>query len=425
MSLLAPSSASTRTAPVPIAQLQVGMDVVGIDKPWYATPFLRHRFRITDPGQIAQLQACGVRMVTVQMPDEEWAQGTVCPPEQPPIPAITNAAPRRPPAPSLDRQARELYLYTLQAVSQAFCAALAGRTLPGEAIQEAAARLVTTMRAMPQLREAMQRLVHTSDILYHHAINGTLLAIPIGVAAGMTEAQLQALAAGMLLHDIGHAGMPMHLLFTERGLKPYERDYLRQHVARGVAMIRESPGLPEEAVLPVQEHHERLDGSGYPTGTRTISGFGRIAALVDQYCAMTSPRPHRAARPPVAALRRLLQEAERGTLDWTLVGHFIKTLTVYPVGSCVELATGEIAVVTAVFQDTPLAPRLCLVCDPKGERYLEPLPVDLRQEPPGERQIVRIRDPHSLGIDPADYLEPAVLDLQSALPGPATDQAST
>jgi len=157
----------------------------------------------------------------------------------------------------------------------------------------------------------------------------------------------------------------------------------------------------------VLRHHEREDGSGYPSRLRErdIGLHGRIAGIVDTFLALTNPRTYAPEVTMQEALRVLL--AGRGTLFHApLVEHFIQSISLFPVGSLVELSNGEIAAVVAHNRVRRLKPRVMVLVERDGSRRTRPATLDLLYSPRDERgeeiRILRGVSPEALGIDASE-----------------------
>jgi len=183
---------------------------------------------------------------------------------------------------------------------------------------------------------------------------------------------------------------------------------MKQHVMRGAEVLSDMSGLPEASLKPALEHHERVDGSGYPHRRQRseISQFGLIAAVVDIYDALTSDRCYHRAKPAHETLQYLYLISQRGHLDHALVQRFIKVIGIYPVGSIVQMNTGELAIVRRLHHDAPLEPLVVLVTGP-GQTFLSrPQEIDLRnQTGTPYRNISLVKDPVTTGLNPGLYLD--------------------
>ncbi|QSO47953.1 HD-GYP domain-containing protein [Alicyclobacillus mengziensis] len=189
--------------------------------------------------------------------------------------------------------------------------------------------------------------VYLSDgELYHHSVNVALFALGVAVGMGMTESQMIDLGIGALLHDIGKLKIPESILKKPGRLTDEEFEHMKLHTSYGYQVLRETGDINATAALVALEHHERVDGTGYPRGLvgSEIHLFGRVTGLVDVYEALTANRVYRPANLPHDALEFLLGGG--GTqFDPTVVHAFVKTISVYPIGMTLVLSTGYKAVV--------------------------------------------------------------------------------
>jgi putative nucleotidyltransferase with HDIG domain len=152
-------------------------------------------------------------------------------------------------------------------------------------------------------------------------------ALEIARSMNVPEAQLENLARGAYLHDIGKLGIPDSILLKPGSLTSDERKTMQQHVRIGFNLVKGIPFLEGAAEI-VLTHHERFDGGGYPAGSsgREIPVAGRIFAVVDAFDAITSDRPYRAASPLQAAREIIRQEAGR-QFDPYVVAAFLNVST--------------------------------------------------------------------------------------------------
>jgi putative nucleotidyltransferase with HDIG domain len=148
-------------------------------------------------------------------------------------------------------------------------------------------------------KQAFNHLFELSDhdfLTATHAVNVCTTTIALADRMGLTDQKLlQNLGSGALLHDIGKIFIDSELLNTTRPITPEEREMLKKHVDLGREHLEKVGSMPEEILQVVAQHHERIDGSGYPRGLKgeEISLLGRLAGIVDTFDAMTSARPYR------------------------------------------------------------------------------------------------------------------------------------
>jgi hypothetical protein len=181
----------------------------------------------------------------------------------------------------------------------------------------------------------------------------------------------------------------------------------RTHVDHSVEILSNTAGLPPELPGLASLHHERFDGSGYPRGLRgdAIAISGLIAGIVDAYDTLTAPQPFGENLSPAKALSIIYKG--RGTqFHPALTEQFIQCIGIYPVGSVVELNSGEVAIVIAQNMVRRLQPRIMVVKDAKGDMLIPYKMLDLMKEPkvrPDEPyRILRSLEYDSVKIDPRE-----------------------
>ncbi len=205
--------------------------------------------------------------------------------------------------------------------------------------------------------------IKTADgYLYQHSVNVAVLAVTFGIKLGFNQSQLTDLAIGGMLHDIGYN------FFDYDSIKDFEIadekaiEIINEHPKTGYEYIKNNIDVNAHIKLMVLQHHEWLNGSGYPNGVKgeEISVFARIIAIADMYDALTSDKLHREALCPHEANERMLASSME-QLDPDLVKEFIKIIIPYPVGTVVKLTNGEIGVVIGLDTDFPLRPKVKVV----------------------------------------------------------------
>jgi putative nucleotidyltransferase with HDIG domain len=399
---------------ISIDQLKIGMKVEKLDRSWLATPFLRHRFTITSSEQIAQLQASGVQQLDVEADDACEDSGSFAPhrpvkaeTSQPIGPTPECEQPAIPFAEELPA-AKQAYKAAKLIIQQAMEDVRMGHALDMEAVSEVVGSMAESIFRNPDALTSLTRLKSFDEYTFYHSVNTSALALSVGRHLGYERAPLLQLGTGMLLHDIGKTMIPIEILNKPGRYEAHEFEIMKQHVMRGAEILSSTTGLTDMFLKPALEHHERVDGTGYPhhRSKIDISQFGLIAAIVDIYDAVTSDRCYHKGKTPHDTLQFLYQLGAQGHVDGTLVQQFVQVVGVYPVGSCVSLNTGETAIVKQFNRHSPLKPVVVLIKDEAGRRRSTPIDFDLAaQDRRPERMIATILDPDTLKIDPQTYLD--------------------
>lgn len=216
------------------------------------------------------------------------------------------------------------------------------------------------------------------------------------------------IALGGLLHDVGKMRVVGAILNKPARLSSDEFRHMKSHVVLGSDIIRQLSGIPPLALEPVEQHHERFDGSGYPKGLKgdDISRVGRMAAIVDVYDAITSDRVYRRAMAPAAAVQKLF-EWSKFHFDPALMQIFLKSVGIYPIGSLVSLESGRLGVVIEQSEQHLLTPVVRVMYDARRDHYIAPEIVDLARPfgAGGGDRITGFEIPEKRGIDIARFLQ--------------------
>jgi HD-GYP domain-containing protein (c-di-GMP phosphodiesterase class II) len=402
---------------ISIDQLKIGMKVEKLDRSWLATPFLRHRFTITSSEQIEQLHASGVQQLDVEADDTDRDSGSVLPvmptEDEASQSTVRCVGPEPSTVPFAEElpAARQVYRAAKLIIQQAMEDVRMGRALNMEAVSDVVGSMVDSILRSPDALTSLTRLKQFDEYTFFHSVNTSALALSVGRHLGYARTPLLQLGTGMLLHDIGKTLIPIEILNKPGRYQVDEFEIMKQHVMRGAEVLSNTTGLTDVFLNPTLEHHERVDGTGYPHRRSKIdlSQFGLIAAIVDIYDAVTSDRCYHKGKTPHDTLQMLYRLGSQGHVDGTLVQQFVQVVGVYPVGSCVSLNTGESAIVKQFNRHAPIRPLVVLIKDEVGRHRSSPIDLDLAaQLCPPHRTIASTLDPTALGIDPRTFLDKEV-----------------
>lgn len=215
---------------------------------------------------------------------------------------------------------------------------------------------------------------------YVHSLNTCVLALFFGVQMSYTKSMLLDLGMGTMLHDIGKTKISKTILNKEEKLTEEEYAVMKKHPELGFRLVENLKFMSDRAKLIVIQHHEKIDGSGYPKGLdgSRISKFAKIACISDIYDAIVSDRVYRKRIPENEAYEYILAGAGN-FFDWELVNVFKNNFSLYPLGVCVKLSNGVEGFVVKHNKGFPDRPVLRILTDRAGHP-IEPVELDLLQK---------------------------------------------
>ena len=252
------------------------------------------------------------------------------------------------------------------------------------------------------------------DYTYTHSVNVSILAICLGQHIGLTKNALETLGICGLFHDLGKVDVPLKILNKQGKLTENEFKVIQKHSlnsVRHIAKLRAPRELKSKIMLAPFEHHLKYDLSGYPRSWRSepLSLFGRILTIVDVFDAITSHRVYRSkAISPDQALSMMSESAGKD-FDPILLKAFINMLGVYPVGTLVELNTGEIGLVSEnPEQSDGMHPLVTILIPADGQGYTRGETVDLSERETSDgrykRNILKTYNPALFGVQPSEFI---------------------
>jgi putative nucleotidyltransferase with HDIG domain len=419
---------------ISVEELRVGMYVGELDRPWLETPFIFQGFTIRTSEEIEQLQRyCRHVYVFILSPDEIAAAARPKSRAAATPHPVVSAARQRPAVdveqdllrlnnhpsarPHYDDLAtleeeidnvRETYREARQYISQIMTDVRVGKSLDVEEARLVVGDLVESVVRNPDALTCFTQLKKAHEYTAQHSLRVCVLALIFGRQLGFEKDRLRELGIGALLHDVGKAKVPVDILDKPMALDSREIEIMKRHVPLGVEILENTPGIPAAAIEVARGHHERFDGNGYIEGRKgnEIGTYGLIAGIVDCYDAITSDRVYHAGISPHAALKRMY-EWRGSAFHPKLIEQFIQCLGIYPVGSVVQLNSGEIGVVAALNRLRRLKPRVVLVRRPDNTPYPSMPAVNLanRTNRDGRPcEVERVLEAETTGVNPAYFL---------------------
>jgi len=217
-----------------------------------------------------------------------------------------------------------------------------------------------------------------NDYLFGHSVNVCVLSLLTGLTLEYNQIQLRELGLGALLHDIGKVQVDKAILYKDKPLTEEEYVMILKHCENGFELLRQQDDCNLIVAHVAFQHHERYDGKGYPRGLqgKDIIEFARITAVADIYDSLTADRVYAKANHPSRAFL-LISDLAGTQLDPEIAKAFLKNIAFYPLGSIVQLNTGEIGVVVDNRRDFPRQPIVRLILNKNKKPVSEMTEIDL------------------------------------------------
>lgn len=373
--------------------LHIGL-YVHLDLSWMQHPFPTSSFKIRSRDQITTIQGLGLRRIRCAPELSDGSSNLIVDTPDPldreaglqenpslvphPLPA------REAPAPQEAPRATSHELMRAAQIAQRRAALKACERELAEAARNFKS-ITRNVYAQPaQSRELATEMIHKlgssllsdaditlhlmaekvgGEVIYHHALNVTLLSMLLARAMKAPPAMLPLIGLGALFHDIGKIDIPDRIWRKAEAPSKAELAWIQQHAAGGVEIARKM-GLAPEAQVVISQHHEMVDGSGYPKklkGTQ-ISLPARIVAVTNAYDNLCNPMNPAQALTPHEALSAMFS-LQRAKFDEKVLATFVKCMGIYPPGTIVSLSDGSTGMVVAVNEGQALRP-VVLLHDP-------------------------------------------------------------
>lgn len=403
---------ATRT--ISVDQLCVGL-YVHLDMRWLDHTFARNSFLLKNAGQIDAIKRLGITEIRVE-PARCTRRPLPLPAQapEPPVPAAPSAEENA----LINEKKARIERIRAERAAIARCEkefAKAGSALksiernvfsrPQEAYAEADKLVQQMLDALLADKAIAIHLMNdkiAGEDVYFHSLNVSVLAMMVAKELGLPDEDIKAVGIGCLFHDIGKGEIPAAIVNATQPLNRAQKNLLQLHCQYGLNAVAKL-GLPKGALDIVGQHHEYLDGSGYPQRLRgeAIAQVARIACVVNAYdnlCNRTNPAD---SLTPYEALSTMFAQ-QRHLFDAGALNMFIRCMGVYPPGTLVRLSDETLGMVISINSGKPLRPSV-LIYDPNVPKD-EAIILDLSQE--SDLEISASLKPGQLGPEAYDYLSP-------------------
>ncbi|QXM06319.1 HD-GYP domain-containing protein [Crassaminicella indica] len=257
----------------------------------------------------------------------------------------------------IDKRLNEQYQKSLASFKRVYEEVSLGKKIESEIIQESVSHLIQEVMIDNNVLSRLRRLEIVDDYTYKHSINVCILSVMIGKWMNYTENELNELGVAGMLHDIGKSKIPKEILNKPGRLSRNECKIMKGHATLGYEMLQRQDEIKFDICCAVLQHHERIDGRGYPLGLKgeRIHEFARIIAIADIFDAMTSERVYKSKESPFKVAELIAQD-RFGALDPYIANQFLWNISNFYVGNIVKLNTGDIGEIVLINKQMPTRP---------------------------------------------------------------------
>ena len=418
---------------IDVTDLEMGMYVSELDRPWLETPFMFQGFELINEDQVSEIRKhCAYVFIDIEKgidvsakkkegyEQRKAALDAADEKIKARLRELTNSAAvsdaKKKRKPYIDRvtfeqemeRAKEYEAEARATMRGAVEEAEKGNKIDLERATNAVTRMADSIIRNPDAMVCLSQLKDVSEYTALHSVRCCILALAFGRHLALSREDLVVLGMGAMLHDIGMSKVPEEILNKQGGLDPKEFEIMKKHIQWGVEIVQRSGTVHPGVLEFITQHHERADGTGYPAGRKkeAIAPAGAIGSIIDVYDAVTSERLYSGGLSAEEALKRMYEWRDKD-FSSQLVEEFIKCMGIFPIGSLVELSTGSVGVVVTINRARRLKPKVALVLTASKTPYSHKIVTDLAEHKDaqgGELKIKRVLPAGSFNINPMDHL---------------------
>ncbi|MGH1485771.1 MAG: HD-GYP domain-containing protein [Cellvibrionaceae bacterium] len=399
---------------ITVDQLQVGMFITEGNNNWVPDKNFSRQGLVTRSEVIEQIRALGVESLYI-----DTSKGKDCEPQ-----TQSNTSDQQNgkkasskqqqtsqlPAPKVSvsqemENAKKIQQEATALIGRCMADIKVGKVIDVAPVTDMASDMVESLTQNHNALTCVTQLREKDRYLMEHSFNVSVLMGILASSMGYKGNTLEEIVTGALLHDIGKIRIDDKVLHKPGKLTDDEWVEMKNHVTYGEDVLSNSKGISQIIIDICAQHHERLDGSGYPRGLSAdeIPIHSRMAAIVDVYDAITADRVYHKGMAPTQALKKLMEWSSEGQLDQQLIYQFIQAIGVYPAGTVVELDNQKLAIVTEANPSEQNKPKVLQMYDLRLRRYDNRYAIDLADERCG-RHIVKAVYPSTYKIKLSDFV---------------------
>lgn len=387
---------------ISIDQLEPGMYVVSTNRSWLQIPFFRKRIRSREI--VEKLKAYRVTQVVIDTErGRDLSLGS----------SSTSADPFNHPEILAKNMGGSIAVHdkVFAETNQMMEDVRSGRGFTEQKADQQVNLLIDQVMEDPQSLLCVSVLKNADEFTFNHCVNTAILALFVGQFLGMSRDGLLQFGKGALLHDLGKCMIPKEILMKPGKLNREEEAIVRTHVEKGANYLKKMNVASEPVLQFAQEHHERMDGSGYPNGLKgdEISWHGKLGAVLDVYDAITHENYYKSSEDPKSVLEFIASRGSR-QFDPKAYKALSDCVGLFPPGTLLMLDTGEMAVSYEPNNRVPDRPRVLLLTRKDGAFCPNPEPIDLSEPLNGDessyaRSIVTAMTHEDANFNPFQIIE--------------------
>lgn len=391
------------TETIDIDKLKPGMFVVKVDSS-SSLSFSFQNFRVKNTNDIKRLKETGVKKLIIDLEKSQTGAESIVGKRVPVFPEPVK------PLKAEMGQAKKVQTQAKETLGKVMDSALEGQPVEAKALTPVVNQTLDSLIRNDQALLTLMHMKRHGEALISHAFSVMSLATAVAQRLQFSQEEIEAVGMAAMMYDVGWLRLPANLVTKGRAFTDKEQKLVERHPDLGLQIARKSPDLPETVYRIVIEHHELLDGSGYPNNINqaSIHPLSQVITVCDIYDNMVHGMMGYQGRTPNAALKELYNESRNGKLDGSVIAILVHLLGVYPITSAVRLNTGELAVVIEMNRKNTILPIVKICYDEHGTPLSSPLEIDLANQKGRniQRSIEKIIDPNQPNVDPKGILLP-------------------